>query len=73
MSSASTTAAPAQYELLGPVKFGCPLYPRKLPRLTPDGAAALDHKQTHALQYIREGKYGIGRASACRCRRYKVL
>jgi hypothetical protein len=34
----------------GAVKLACPLYPRKLPRLSPTGAAVKGHKRTHAPQ-----------------------
>ena len=34
----------------GANKLGCPLYPRKLPRLSPTGASALGHNRTHALR-----------------------
>ena len=36
----------------GSHKAGCPLYPRKLPRLSTAGASALGQKRTHALQQL---------------------
>jgi hypothetical protein len=32
------------------VRVGCPLYPQKLPRLSPTGAAVMGQQRTHALQ-----------------------
>jgi hypothetical protein len=34
------------------VRVGCPLYPQKLPRLSPTGAAVMGHKRPHAVQQL---------------------
>ena len=50
----------------GAIKFECPLYPQKLPRLSRAGAAALGQQRTSSLAALYGSNLQIWRRLRCK-------